>query len=204
MYRLSNNEINIIHDKLMASSILNNGIEPEILDHVCCVIEETCEIGETSFEQALADAIILVCPNGISEIEIEKSFLLNHKHLTMKKAVFFSGYIAATCIALGFMFKTFHWDGGWIFLLAGFGILLLYSLLWFSHSLAGFPQKPVNEKVQIVSGAGAGAIIAIGGTFKLLHYPYADILTLIGVVLLVALFFPVFFYRSYEKSVASK
>jgi hypothetical protein len=188
----------------MASSKLNNGIEPEILDHVCCVIEETCKIGETSFEQALADAIILVCPNGISEIEIEKSFLLNHKHLTMKKAVFFSGYIAATCIALGIMLKTFHWDGGWTFLLAGFGILLLYSLLWFSHSLAGFPQKPVNEKVQIVSGAGAGAIIAIGGTFKLLHYPYADILTLIGVVLLVALFFPVFFYRSYEKSVASK
>lgn len=188
----------------MASSILNNGIEPEILDHVCCVIEETCGIGETSFEQALADAIILVCPNGISEIEIEKSFLLNHKYLKMKKAVFFSGYIAATCIALGLVFKTFHWDGGWTFLLAGFGILMLYSLLLFTHSLAGFPQKPVNEKVQIVSGAGAGVIIAIGGTLKLLHYPYADILTLIGVVLLVVLFFPVFFYRSYEKSVASK
>ena len=204
MYRLSNNEINIIHDKLMASSILNNGIEPEILDHVCCLIEDTRKIGETSFEQALADAIALVCPNGISEMEIEKSFLLNYKHLTMKKVVFFSGYIAATCIALGLMLKTFHWDGGWTFLLAGFGILLLYSLLWFSHSLAGFPQKPVNEKVQIVSGAGAGVIIAIGGAFKVLHYPYADILSLVGIVLLVALFFPVFFYRSYEKSVAGK
>src|ERR1700712_4946185 len=204
MYRLSNNEIDIIHNKLMSSSKLNNGIEPEILDHVCCVIENTRKNDEISFEQALADAITLVCPNGISELEIEKSFLLNHKHLTMKKAVFFSGYIAATCIALGLMLKTFHWDGGWTLLLAGFGILLLYSLLWFSHSLAGFPQKPVNEKVQIVSGAGAGAIVAIGGTFKLLHYPYVDILTLIGVVLLVVLFFPVLFYRFYEKSVASK
>ena len=188
----------------MASSALNNGIEPEILDHVCCVIEDTCKIGKTSFEEALADAIALVCPNGISEIEIEKSFLVNHKHVTMKKAVFFSGYIAATSISLGFMLKTFHWDGGWFFLLAGFGILLLYSLLWLYHSLAGFPQKPVNEKVQIVSGAGAGVIIAIGGVFKLLHYPYADIITLAGFVLLAALFFPVFFYRSYEKSVAGK
>jgi hypothetical protein len=188
----------------MASSVLKNGIEPEILDHVCCMIEETCKIGETSFEQALADAIILVCPNGVSEIEIEKSFLLNYKLLTMKKAVFFSGYIATTCIVLGLVLKTFHWNGGWTFLLAGFGILLLYSLLWFSYSLAGFAQKPVHEKVQIVSGAGAAAIIAIGGTFKLLHYPYADILTVIGVVLLVVVFFPVFFYRSYEKSVASK
>jgi len=188
----------------MASSRLNNGIEPEILDHVCCIIEDTSNNGETSFEQALADAIALVCPNGITEIEIEKSFLLNHKHLTMKKAVFLSGYITATSISLGLMLKAFHWDGGWIFLLAGFGILLLYSLLWFSHALAGFHQKPVNEKVQIISGAVAGVITAIGGAFKVLHYPYADILTLIGVVLLVALFFPVFFYRSYEKSIASK
>src|ERR1700712_1326350 len=107
MYRLSNNEIVIIHNKLMESSTLNNAIEPEILDHVCCVIEETCKIGETSFDQALADAIALVCPNGISEIEIEKSFLLNHKHLIMKKAVFLSGYISATCIALGLTLKTF-------------------------------------------------------------------------------------------------
>ena len=204
MYRLSNDEIDIIHNKLMASSIVNNGIESEILDHVCCVIEDMCKIGEISFEEALADAITLVCPNGISEIEIEKSFLVNHKHVTMKKVVFFSGYIAATCMALGIMLKTFHWDGGWIFLLAGFGILLLYSLLWFSHSLAGFPQKPVNEKLQIVSGAGTGVIIAIGGVFKLLRYPYADIITLVGFVLLAALFFPVFFYRSYEKSVAGK
>src|SRR3984885_4512885 len=134
MYRLSNNEIDIIHNKLMASSKLNNGIEPEILDHVCCVIEDTLKSGETSFEQALADAIVLVCPNGISEIEIEKFFLLNHKHLTMKKAVFFSGYIAATCIAVGLMLKTFHWDGGWTFLLAGFGFLLLCFLLLFCGS----------------------------------------------------------------------
>jgi hypothetical protein len=204
MYRLSNNEIAIIHNKLMATSKLDNGIEPEILDHICCLIEDTLKNDETSFEQALADAIALVCPNGISEMEIEKSFLLNHKHSTMKKAVFLSGYIAATCIALGLTLKTFHWDGGWTFLLTGFGILLLYSLLWFSHSLIGFPKKPVNEKVQIVSGAGAGAIIAIGGAFKVLHYPYADILSLVGIVLLIALFFPVFFYRSYEKSVASK
>src|SRR5205085_2476608 len=113
MYRLSNYEINIIHEKLIASSLLNNGIEPEILDHVCCVVEETCKIGETSFEQALADAIMLVCPNGLSELEIEKSILLNTKTLAMKKVVFFSGYIAATCISLGFMLKSFHWDGGW-------------------------------------------------------------------------------------------
>ena len=69
MNQLSNNEIDIIHNKLMASATLNNGIEPEILDHVCCVIEDTRKNGETSFEQALADAIALVCPNGVSEIE---------------------------------------------------------------------------------------------------------------------------------------
>jgi hypothetical protein len=112
----------------MASSSLNNGIEPEILDLVCCVIEDTYNNGETPFEQVLADAISLVCPNGISEIEIEKSFLLNHKHLTMKKAVFFSGYIAATSISLGFMLKTFHWDCGWFFLLAGASVFCFYIL----------------------------------------------------------------------------
>ena len=122
----------------------------------------------------------------------------------MKKAVFFSGYIAATCISLGLLLKTFHWDSGWNFLLAGFGVLLLYSLLWFSSSLTGFAQKPVNEKIQIISGAGAAAIISVGGSFKLLHFPYAEILTAAGVVLLVAFFFPLFFYRSYERSVAGK
>jgi hypothetical protein len=62
----------------------------------------------------------------------------------------------------------------------------------------------MNEKVQIVSGTGAGVIIAIGAVLKLLRYTYADIITLVGFVLLSALFFPMFFYRSYEKSVAGK
>ncbi|MBS1559494.1 MAG: hypothetical protein JST69_12295 [Bacteroidetes bacterium] len=202
MYQLNDTQISEIHDRLMSNVVLNNGIEPEILDHVCVIIEEKFDQGETSFNEAFEQALFIVCPNGIGEFEIEKSFLLNHKNLNMKKALFFSTYLSVTSLSLGFLCKTFHWHGGTTFMLAGFCLLILSTLFWFTGSMSRFAQKPLSEMVQILTGTPAGFMTATGCAFKLMYWPYADMLMLFGFVIFIVLFLPVFFYKQYEKAVA--
>ncbi len=96
-------------------------------------------------------------------------------------------YLRSVAIAgfiLGILFKTLHWPGASIILLTS-GVLTIVTL-----SLLLF-RKPGPITVQLHYPAMLiGAIMAVitGGSFKIMHWPGANLLLLLGLTVCAAWF----------------
>ena len=56
MVSLSDNQIDTIHDLLLGRGITLDSLRFDLLDHVCCMVEEKMETG-VNFQIALKDSI---------------------------------------------------------------------------------------------------------------------------------------------------
>ena len=124
---LLDEHIDIISAKLKEGGIKDPLLHNDLLDHICTYIEQS---EEDDFDALLEQAFHLVAPNGLHEIEEERFFLFHfHKQLTMKRALFFSGFTATFLITTGITFKQMHWPGANIMLMYGYVALLLSIML---------------------------------------------------------------------------
>ncbi|KGO86537.1 hypothetical protein Q765_09925 [Flavobacterium rivuli WB 3.3-2 = DSM 21788] len=54
------------------------------------------------------------------------------------------------------------------------------------------------QKTIYISGFVAGFCLSTGSLFKIMHWPFASILLLLGFIILNVLFMPLFFYHKYK------
>jgi hypothetical protein len=75
-----------------------------------------------------------------------------------------------------------------------------YGLLRIQNETEELLNQKENPMKQLtfISGIIAGALIAIGGTFKIFHWPGANILTLLGMITLIFVFLPSIFISKYK------
>ncbi len=111
----------------------------------------------------------------------------SRKGLGLNLAAFAGG----TIFMLGVLFKVMHWPGTPILLIFGFGILLgiFVPLLLFSKLRESLPSK---EKLTYT--IGALGIIPFGAAtlFKIMHWPGAGPLLILGSFLLIVVFIPMY------------
>lgn len=87
MVELTEAQIDHLND-LICSKIESKTLRSEILDHCCCSIESLMEKGK-SFDEACQEALCLLHPAGLSEIEMDVQIALNQIiPLIMKKTLF--------------------------------------------------------------------------------------------------------------------
>ena len=192
-------------EKRVTSVLSVRSLADDLLDHFCCYIEAQMQGGK-SFEEAFAQAYASISPNGTEEIENERLFLLTfNQRKNMKKLFYSLGFVAVFCISTGMLLRHLHlqdYSGGFMLvgnltLLLGVLPLIAYVGIQTANALSSF------EKVRIVTGVISGALICTGMSFKVLHYPGANMLFVVGMLLFNAVFLPMFFYQLYKRSLSA-
>jgi len=187
---------------LVNRSVSMHTLRIELLDHLCCHIEAQLDAG-ISFDSALKEAILQLSPEGLTAVEERTIFLLTFKkQLTMKKLLYFTGFLSALFTMTSMTFRTFHWPYGSPIMFFGNGFLLLSMICLLVIAIRNYSLISSSARIRSLSGAIGGIIVATGSMFKFLHYPGANIMFLLGAVVLICVFLPILFFQLYKNDVA--
>jgi len=193
MYSLTDKQIDYILSDIRARGVEMESLQQDLLDHVCCIIENNLEVGG-DFEGFYATAIKTFYKNELREIEEETISLLTFKHYyTMKKIMIGSGGVAVLTFILGSLFKIMHWQGATILLFVAiisvcFGFLPLMLVLKL--------REDNSYRDKLVTGIGTifGILISLSTLFKIQHWAGANIMWLISLGILGLVFIPIYFF----------
>ena len=173
-------------------------LQSELIDHCCCTVEELMNLG-LPCEEAIDRAFLRLAPDGLHEIEDAFNHIQTRLILTiMKKTVYFSGFVAAFCILIGLMFKIMHWPGATAILITGnlsLSVCLLAILYGLLTNKTTFPRMTYSR---ILFGVVGGMLLASGIFFKIMHWPGASILLVLGMFLITFIFLPILFWQLYR------
>lgn len=95
--------------------------------------------------------------------------------------LFISAFIAGACFIIGTLFKIQHWPGAGLVLV----LAVLIGLLFFMPALIAFILKDQDNKTMrsIFILAVIGSILYVTGVlFKVMHWPVASFLMLLGII----------------------
>ncbi len=99
---LTTSQINEVADQLEVVGLKSDSLKEELLDHLCCVVEENMEQG-MAFAEAKTAAFQTFGKDEMQELEQKSLELLNQKSVLMKKV----SLITAACLL---MFSTMLWS----------------------------------------------------------------------------------------------
>ena len=192
MYQLNNKQIEFIADDIKKRGIEIEDLHNNILDHVCCMIENNLE-ENGDFEKFYSNTIVKFYKNELWEIEEETISLLMFKnYYTMKKAMLISGFISSFFVMTGILFKFLHWPGAAAMLVLGIGSCsLIFLPLLFVLKVK--ESVELKNKLIVLAGMLSAIGLSLGILFKIMHWPGANVLGIIAIISLVGIFLPIYF-----------
>lgn len=193
MYCLSDKQIDYILNDISSRGIEMECLQQNLLDHVCCIIEQNLKEGD-DFESFYSQTIQTFYKNNLWEIEEETKQLLTFKnYYAMKKTMLVSGTMSVLLLTMGLIFKFLHWPGASAGIVFGVGLLSLVFLpLVF---VLKFKEKQnTKDKLTILFGSLAAILISLGILFKVMHWPFANILIISSMAVSLLLFLPTYFF----------
>ncbi len=193
MYRINDRQIDYILNDISARGVGMEGLQLNLLDHICCIIEQELE-ENGDFEQFYRAVIPRFYKDRLSEIEEETHLLLTNKnYYVMKKVMIYSGTFSAAALSSGIFFKYMHWPGASIQIVLGIGIasLLFLPLL---VALKVKEQQKAKDKLLIVLGSLSAIMLALAILFKIQHWPGANIMGVTSPAILALVFLPIYFF----------
>jgi hypothetical protein len=197
MAELSEAQIELVSAYIKQNGVAQDELHDDLLDHVCTSIELRIQQGE-SFDQAFQYTIKLFGPGGLKQVQLETFELLTEMNETMKKVTFGFGLTSTFLLLAGTIFKLMHWPGANVMFMLGAVILaLIYLPLILWHKLK---ESPGNEALMHISGFVGLAFTTVGSLFKIMHWPGASVLLLIGMGTLAFIYVPIYFYKKYRVS----
>jgi len=174
----------------------------ELIDHCCCHIENMLD-DRILFEDALNRSVSLVAPDGLPDLEAELNRPLTQLiPKTMKTSLYFFGFLAAFGILVGTMMGMQQWPGANMVLLIGDGSLIV-AMLTLLITIIRFPSAFVQSTlVRTSAGASGGLILGAGGFIKIMQWPGASFMFVIGMTIIAFVFLPLFFWQLYKREIA--
>lgn len=193
MYQLKDQHIDFILNDISARGVTIEDLQYNLLDHICCVIENNLE-ENGDFESFYNRTVQTFFKHNLKEIEEETISLIIFKHYyTMKKAMIISGTISTALLSMGLILKFMHWPGASLGILTGIVTLSLVFLpLMFLLKIK--EKQNMKDKLTIGIGAFAGILISMGILFKIMHWPYANVMMNSSLLILLLLFLPFYFF----------
>jgi hypothetical protein len=193
MFVLSEQQVSFILDDIKRNGIELEELQLNLLDHICCIIENEMEPGE-HFEEFYRKIIPRFFKRKLGEIQEETDLLLTFKHYyAMKKVMIISGAVAAIGIIIGSFFKVMHWPGtAVLFLLSIF--ILSFIFLPILFLLKAKEIKVKREKITLGIATLFGILASVATLFKAMHWPGANIMWLLSLGILFFLFLPIYFF----------
>jgi hypothetical protein len=189
------------HISEITTLIKAKGVEMEellydLVDHVCCMIEEKMEQGK-NYPSALDETMSSFGNKGIRDIQEETTYLLTKNILVMRKTMHIIGITSAIMLLLGSIFKIQHWPGaGVMYVLGAAALCLIFMPLYLTVRIKEKVGK-LNTWTNVV-GVISSIALCFGILFKIMHWPMANMLMNIGGIVLVLIFLPLYIYNSYK------
>lgn len=197
MHKVTDEEVDFILDDITKKGIVTEDVKYNILDHVCCIIENEMPVG-TNFIEFYKDTIARFYRNELREIEEETEQLITFKYYrAMRRTLKITGGITVALCLLGSLFKLQHWPGAGVLLLLALGFFGLVFIPLNIVMKFRDETEPTNRFI-ITFGFILGSIITIGFLFKIFHWPGANMMVLGSLGLFAAIFIPVYFITRYR------
>jgi hypothetical protein len=202
MPKLTSEQIKRIEMQIR-DAVNDTQLRAELTDHICCAVEKELSEG-IHFEKALSIALNDLNPCGVAAIEQELLLLLTLQiPIIMKKLLYGCGFIAATGIASGLLFRQFLWPGSALLMFVGCTALFV-AMLTLVYQLVKFPGiMPMRSRIRLIAGVLSGLLIASGTIFKIQSFPTANIQVGLGMAVLIVVFIPLFFWELYQRELRS-
>lgn len=197
MHKVTDEEVDFILDDIAKKGIVTEDVKYNILDHVCCIIENEMPVG-TNFIEFYKNTIARFYRNELREIEEETEQLITFKYYrAMRRTLKITGGITVVLCLLGSLFKLQHWPGAGVLLLLALGFFGLVFIPLNIVMKFRDETEPTNRFI-ITFGFILGSIITIGFLFKIFHWPGANMMVLGSLGLFAAIFIPVYFITRYR------
>ncbi len=197
MYKISENEVDFIINDITKRGVVTEDVRDNIVDHVCCIIENEMKMGEDFFK-CYGNTIARFFRKELREIEDETRDLLTFKYYyAMKRTLKITGLMSAAFIVLGGLFKLQHWPGAGILLFSG---LILFSLVFVPLNIILKYQDDKEKKNRIIMIIGFLTTIigTLGVLFKVMHWPMANILFYGSFITFFLVFIPIYFFTRFK------
>lgn len=192
MYCISEQQLDFIRNDIRLRGIEMVSLQQDLLDHVCCIIEQNLE-EDGNFESFYLTCIEQFYSQQLSEIEEETINLLIHKnYYTMKKGMLISGILSTLFLSVGIAFKFLHFPGAAVLILLG---VLLLSFLFLPLLFILKVKESKEKKDKVILGVGflAAISLTLGVLFKVMHWPFANMLGLTSLIIMLFIFLPIYF-----------
>jgi hypothetical protein len=191
MYCINDKQIDYILNDIRARGVDMEDLQNNLLDHICCIIEQNLE-EEGDFERFYSQTIQTFYKDELWEIEEETLQLLTFKHYyAMKKTMLNSGIFAAFSLSLGLILKFLHLPGAAVCIILGIGsaAFLFLPLLF---TLKAKEKQGSQEKITMLVGGLACSLISLSILFKIMHWPFANMMGGLALLMLLFVFVPIF------------
>lgn len=191
-----------IIEEINNSSIKNQELKDDLIDHFCCLIEIEMTRG-LSFDEALEKAYMQTAPNGLDEIQQETIFLLNYsKIMFMKRLTYGTGYLFALTSIVGIFFKMMHLPGATMLaFIGGSGLAFIFLPLLLINRYKTKANQVLSEKMKWILGVFSGMLFMLASYMKIFHLQGAAFMLGLSFLVFGFGFLPFLFFRMYKKSV---
>jgi len=180
-----------------SADITFSHLRAELIDHLCCDIEMKMNFG-LSFDTAYHHVMHQLGIDGLKKIQDETIRFINYKYNFMKTLMKVSGFLAPLLIAFGALFKVLHYPGAGIILILGSFVaafLFLPSVIYVLYA----EQKESKRIAQYVFGFIAGFGYIFGTLFKIMHWPGANWVLILGIGTAALVFMPLWITNQLSK-----
>ena len=179
--QLSLDQFQVVERDVQSEGITYSHLEYDLLDHVCCDIEDRMRTG-FSFDDAYQAVKLDVGLQGLRRVQQETLLLINKNYRMMKKSMKTLGTIALAGISIAALAKIMHWPGAAYLIILSF---FLVSTMFFPAALYVWYKEVFNKKhvFIVILTFVSGFTFMYGTLFKLMHWPFANILLVVGEIL---------------------
>jgi hypothetical protein len=188
MQGLTHSNVTLIVEEVTKAGITLTHLREELIDHICCVIEDDLRKGLT-FDEAFQKTKATVGLHELQKVQENTLLHIDKNYRIMKNTMKIVGLASMIIITIGALFKIQHWPGAGVFLLLGFtllGAVFVPTALW---TLRKESKLKINNGLATVSSLGS-ILFIFGVLFKLMHWPGAGIMLLVGFSILALVLLP--------------
>ncbi len=192
MAELTDKELKVLVGEIDKSGLTYVKLQNELLDHLCCDIEEKMEEG-MEFDRALAEVKQDMGYDCIRTIQEDTLLLVNQKYRIMKKFMYNLGIVAPTMVIIGTLLKIQHLPGSGLLMVLGLSLLaLIYLPVFVTIRIRDTRKKGLAVNIPMyVFGLIAGIMVILGAMFKVMHWPGAGTMLTLSSIIAVVVFIPI-------------
>jgi GldL N-terminal domain len=191
-----------IKSDLADQGLTYDKLQDDILDHVCCMLEEEMFDGN-DFESSYKHVFSSMGEGTLKNLQHETIMLLDKKFQKMKNTSYLIGLSGSILTLIGAFFKMMHWPGASVVLLLGF-LLVTFVFLPFYFVLSYKEQTEKPKLIFPIIGYLTLTFILIGAIFKIMHWPGANIIIVISLGIVIVGFVPLYTVQIFKKTSGRK